>query len=158
MRASGSALRAAATATSSSLSRCAASTRRAFWPMEPVAPSRTTRFLVEAFATGTGTLLAVGGETKAKKQIADRRSENEAVGEVECPADAGDKVAGVLDLGPALDDGLDEVGNDGGRGDRHGHKRGTERREVGGKIRAAEMPQTIQPDEQCADTGRDGDA
>src|SRR5580693_5670877 len=83
----------------------AASTRRAFWPMEPVAPSRTTRFLEEAFATGTDTLLAVGGETKVKKQITDRRSEDEAVGEVECPADAGDKMAGVLDLGPALDDG-----------------------------------------------------
>jgi len=51
MRASGSALRAEATPTSSSRSRCAAITRRAFFPMEPVAPSRTTRFLEEGFAT-----------------------------------------------------------------------------------------------------------
>src|ERR1035437_3750897 len=53
---------------------------------------------------------------QGEQEIAERGGEDEAVAQVKPAADPGDHAAGILEGGVALNDGLDEVGDDGDQG------------------------------------------
>ena len=78
-------------------------TLAALWPMEPVAPRMTTR---------RSSLVPTPKPAAVKKQ--QRRGEEQAVDQVERPADAGQHFARVLHIGAPFDDRLRQIADDRG--------------------------------------------